>query len=179
MQVVHAIFHVGLLIAPRRHAEPGIESIVAGQRLVPWVQLTLATLQDRGGYRARIVPPNLPGHTTEEGQAFDHASQNRLRAFARQRHREAKAGIAPRQDQNGYLPTSVREVYVDVAEVGLQTPAGRMGQGKERLLSVPAVLADVPPHLVITAQIALFIPQTPVKLGGGVTLLDRSVLIIG
>ena len=39
-QIVDAVFNVGFFIAPRRHAEAWIETIVAGQRLVPGVQRT-------------------------------------------------------------------------------------------------------------------------------------------
>jgi hypothetical protein len=100
LQVVHAVLHIGLLVAPRRHAEPRIETVIAGQGGVALLELALAALQDRRGHRRRVIPPDLPGHTTEEGQALDHPRQNGLCLFARQRHRKAKARVTPRQQQH-------------------------------------------------------------------------------
>jgi len=68
---------------------------------------------------------------------------------------------------------------VDVSEIGLQPLARRMGQGDEGLASIPAMLANVPPDLVIAAEIALFIAKTPIELGRGVTLFAGGLLIGG
>ena len=51
LEVVHAVLDGGLLVAPRRHAEPRIETVVARQRRVPRLHLPPAALQDRRDHR--------------------------------------------------------------------------------------------------------------------------------
>ncbi len=97
LQVIHAVLHVGLLVAPCRHAEPWIKAVVARQGRVPRLHLALATFQNRRGHRRGIVPPDLPGHATKELESLNHPRQNRLRLLARQRHGEAIARVTPRQ----------------------------------------------------------------------------------
>ena len=157
LEIVDAVFHIGLLVAPRRHTEAGIEAIVTGQGLVPPMQLTLAAFQNRRRHGLGIIPPDLPGHAPEERQALDHAGQDRFGAFARQRHGEAKATVAPRQQQDRDQLTPLREVHVDVPEIPLQPPAGRMRQGNERLAVVSTVPGDVAADLIVTAHVALFL----------------------
>jgi hypothetical protein len=126
LQIVHAVFHVGLLVASRRHTEAGIETVMARQRGVPRLHLALPALQDRRGYGRRIVPPDLPGHAAEELQPLDHPRQNRLGLLARQHHGEATARVTPRQQQHRDLLPSLREVHIDMPEVRLQPPARRI-----------------------------------------------------
>jgi hypothetical protein len=178
LQVIDAVFNVRLLIAPRRHAEARIETIVTGQRLVPRVKLTLASLQDRRRHRLGIVPPDLQRNTTEEGKPFNHPGQNRLGPLTRQRHGKAKARVTPRQNQDRDVLTSLGKVHVDVSEIGLHTTARRMRQGKERLTVVSTVLGDVTANLVIAAHVALFVPQTSIELGRRVTLFAWGLLIL-
>ena len=179
LQIVYAVFHVGLLVAPRRHAEPRIKPIMTGQGRVPRLQPTPPAPQDRRGHRLGIIPPDLPGHTTEERKALDHARQNRLRLFARQRQRKTKARVTPRQQQHGHLPAAIREIDVDVAEVCFQAPARRMRQGNERLSLVAEALADISSHLVIAARVAVLIPQTTIELRRRVLLLRGGLPIVG
>ncbi len=178
LQIVHTVLHVRLLVAPRRHAEPRIEAVVAGQRRVALLNLPLAALQDGGGHALGIIPPDLPGHTLEESQAFDHAGQDRLRLLTRQRHRKTKARMTPGQQQDRDQLASLRKVHVDVSEVRLQPSARRMRQWEERLPLGPLHPAHVSPHLVIAACIAMFIPQTPVPLRCRMLLLGGSTLIL-
>ena len=179
LQIVHAVFHVGLLVAPSRHAEPRIKPIMTGQGRVPLLQPTPPAPQDRRGHRLGIIPPDLPGHTTEEREAFDHARQNRLRLFARQRQRKPKARVTPRQQQYGHLPAPIGEIDVDVSEVSFQAPARQMRQRDERLSLMAKQLADVSPDLVVATQVAVLIPQTTIELRRCVLLLMGGLPIVG
>ncbi len=178
LQVVHAVLHVGLLVAPRRHTEPGIKTVMARQGGVPRLHLTLATFQDRRGHRRGIVPPDLPGHAAEERESLDHPRQNCLRLLARQRHGEAIARVTPRQQQHRDLLAALRKVHVDMAEVRLQAPARRMRQRNKRLALGPTELADVAPHLVVAARVAVLIPQASIELRRRVLLLAGGLLIL-
>jgi len=178
LQVIHAVLHVGLLVAPCRHTEPWIKAVVARQGGVPRLHLALATFQDRGGHRRGIVPPDLPGHTAEELEPLDHPGQNRLRLLARQRHPEAIARVTPRQQQHRNLPPLLRKVHVDVTEVRLQPPARRMRQRDKRLALGPTDLADIAPDLVVAAQVALLISELAIELRRRVLLLTGGLLIL-
>ena len=157
LQIVHAVFHVGLLVAARRHAEPRIKTVVARQGRVPLLHLSLAALQDRRGHRRGVIPPDLPRHTTEERQPLDHPCQNRLRLLARQRHGKAIARMTPCQQQHRDQLPPVRKVHVDMAKVRLQPPARRMRQRDKRLALGSTQLADIPADLVIATRVPLFI----------------------
>lgn len=143
------------------------------------MQLTSATGQNHRGHRLGIIPPDLPGHAPEERQALNGAGQDRFGAFTRQRHGEAKATVAPRQQQDRDQLTPLRKVHVDVSEITLQTPARRMGQGNERLAMVSTVLGNVPTDLVIAAQVALFVPQPPIELRRRMPLFTGGLFIGG
>jgi hypothetical protein len=178
LQVIHAVFHVRLLVAPGRHAEPGIKAVMARQSGVPRLHLALATFQDGRGHRRGIIPPNLPGHAAEKLEPQDHPRQNRLRLLARQRHGEAVARVTPRQQQHRDLLSSLGEVHVDMAEVRLQPPARRMRQRDERLTLDPTDLTDISPDLIVAARVALLVPQTTIELRRRVLLLAGGSLIL-
>lgn len=178
LQVVHAVLHIGLLIAPRRHAEPRIEAVVTGQGRIPHLHLTLPTFQDRRGHRRGVVPPDLPGHAAEELKPLDHPGQDRLGSLVGQRHGKAIARVTPRQQQHRDLLTALGQVHVDMAKVCLQPPARRMRQGDERLTLDPTELAHVPPHLVVAPRVAVLIPQTAIELGRRVLLLARGLPVL-
>ncbi len=55
-------FGVGLFVAPSRHAEQGIEDVVAGQRGVSGMELSFASWADQGGDRFGVVPPDFLGN---------------------------------------------------------------------------------------------------------------------
>jgi hypothetical protein len=139
----------------------------------------LAALQDGRGHRRRVIPPDLPGHTTEEGQALDHPRQNGLRLLTRQRQRKAKARVTPRQQQHRDPLTPWGKIHVDVPEVRLQSPARRMSQRDKRLSLGPAHPADVTANLVVATRVAVFVPQTTIELRRRVLLLARGLLILG
>jgi len=178
LQVVHTVLHVGLLVAPCRHAEPRIEAVITGQGGVPLLELALAALQDGRGHGRRVIPPDLPGHTLKEGKALDHPRQNRLRLLAGQRHRKAKARVTPRQQQHRDPLSPLGKIHVDVPEVRLQPPARRMGQRDEGLSFGPAHPADVTANLVVAARVAVFVPKATIEPGRRVLLLTRGLLIL-
>jgi hypothetical protein len=179
LQIVHAVFHIGLLIAASRHTEPRVKAIMAGQGRIASVQLTSAPPQDRRGHGLGIIPPDLPGHAAKELEALDHAGQNRLRPFRGQSHGETKARVTPGQQQHRHLPAAVGKVHVDVSEIRLQTPARRMRQGNEGLTLSSVVLGQITPDLVVATHVAVLISQTPIELGARVPLLTRGLLILG
>ncbi|MDI9433141.1 MAG: IS21 family transposase, partial [Planctomycetota bacterium] len=57
-----------------------------------------------------IIVADLPGHAPEERQALNHAGQDRFGAFTRQRYGQAKATVAPRQQQDRDQLTPLRKV---------------------------------------------------------------------
>ncbi len=179
LEIVDAVLDVGLLVASRRHAEPRIETVVARQGRVPRLHLSLTAFQDRRGHRRGVVPPDFPGHAAEEREPLDHPGQDRLRPFAGQRDGEAISRVTPRQEQHRDQPPPVGKVHVDMAEVRLQTPARRMCQRQERLTPIPHPLAHIPPHLVVTAAVAVLIPQPTIQLRHRMLLLTRGLLVLG
>lgn len=68
---------------------------------------------------------------------------------------------------------------MDVAEVGLETSPRRMAQGDEGLAMPPAVLEDVSLDLGVASGIGVLVAEAAMDLGGGVPLLDWSVLVVG
>ena len=72
---------VGLLVAPSRHAEEGIEDVVAGQLGVAGMELAFASLKDERGHGPGVVPPDLLGDAAEELEGPDHAFKDRLGAL--------------------------------------------------------------------------------------------------
>src|SRR5579871_3779410 len=105
--------------------------------------------------------------------------QDRLGAFAGQGDGERRVGVTPGDDQNRDLPPTVREVDVNVAEVGLGTNARSVLQRDERFPAVQSLLLQVAADLVVLAGVALLGDQTPVDLTGGMPLLTRGRLIGG
>ncbi len=127
---------IGLLVAPRRHAEPRGEGVVAGQRRVAGVELALATPEDHRGDRPGVVPPDLPGHGVEELEGGDHPLEDRLGPLEGQRQDERGVGVGPGGHEAGDEPAAVGEIDVDMAEVGLEPLAREMAQGDEGLLLI-------------------------------------------
>ena len=179
LQIVHAVFHVGFFIAPRRHAEAWIEAVMARQSRVTRLQPTPPAPQDGCGHRLGIIPPDLPRHTTEERKALDHARQDCLDLFAWQPHRKTKARKTPGQQQDRDLLAAVGKVHVNVSEIRLQTATRRMGQRQKRLPLDTADPANVPPDLIVAARVTVLIPQTTIELRRRVLLLARRLPILG
>ncbi len=77
------------------------------------------------------------------------------------------------------MPPAVREVDVDVAEVGLRADTRPVLQGGERLAAIEALPAQVAADLVVLASVPLLGDQPAVDLGRGVPLFARGRLIGG
>ena len=172
-------FGVGLLVAAGRHAELGIEDVMAGQRRVARVDLAFASLEDQRGDGPGVVPPDFLGHAAEELEGGDHAFEDGLGALERQGQDEGGVGVGPGGDEERDEPAAVGEVDVDVAEIGLEALSREMAQGDEGLAISPAVLEHIALDLGIAAGVVVLVAKATMDLGGGVPLLGRGVLVVG
>ena len=170
---------VGLLVAAGRHAEERVEEVVAGQRGVARMELTVAPLEDQRSHSFGIVPPHFPGDGAEELEGRDHPFEDRLGALERQRQDEGGVGVGPGGDEEGDQASAVGEVDMDVTEIGFETPAGEVSQRDEGLLMSAPVPPQVALHLAVTAGIAVLVAEATEHLHGGVPLLGRGVLVVG
>ena len=66
VQFIDGSLGVGLLVAPSRHAEEGIEDVVAGHLGVVVMEPAFASLKDERGNGPGVVPPDLLGDAAEE-----------------------------------------------------------------------------------------------------------------
>jgi hypothetical protein len=148
---------------------------VTGQCLVAVVEAALPADQQLRRHRARVVPPQLVRHTTEEGEGFDQAVQDRLGALARHGQRERTIGIRPGHQQHGDLAAAVGEIDVDVTEVGFEPLAGVVVQRDKRLASRQVLGKHVMTDALVAAGIAVLGAQPPENLGDRVPLLARRV----
>src|ERR1700758_1017451 len=105
--------------------------------------------------------------------------QDRFGAFGGQGNRARRVGVTPGGDQDRNLPSAFREVGLDVPEVGLGPRSGLMLQRNEGLASLPPLLLEVAPDLVVLADVALLSDESPVNLAGGVSLLAWRGLVVG
>ena len=170
---------VGLLVAPGRHAEPGLEHVMAGQGRVSRMDLTLATLEDQRGDGPGVVPPDFLGDTAEELEGGDHPFEDGLGPLERQGQDERGIGVGPGGDQERDGPAAVGEVDVDVAEVGLEAMSGQMAEGDEGLAMSPPVPEHIALDLGIPAGIGMLVAEATMDLRGGVPLLGRGILVVG
>ena len=143
---------VGLLVAPGRHAELGLEEVVAGQGGIAGMDLALPALEDQGGDGLEVVPPDLPGHAAEELEGTDHAFEERLDPLERQGQGEGGVRVGPGGDQDRDGPAAVGEVDVDLTEVGLDAASGQVAHGDEGLSGAATVLEDVALDLGVAAR---------------------------
>ena len=171
LQIVDAVLDARLLVAAPRHAEQGLEGVVAGQGRVAWLETPLAPGQDGAGHRGRVVPPDFARDAAKEGESLDETVQDGLGAFAGQRQGEGAIGVGPGDQQHRHLPPAVGEIDVDVAEVGLDPLSSIVAEGNERLALLQAPALDVAAHLVVAAGVAVLGLQAAKDLHGRVALL--------
>jgi hypothetical protein len=152
---------------------------MTGQRLPALVQLPLSATQDRSRDRLRVIPPQFFGHATKERKSRNRAVQDRLGLLARQRNREGGVRVSPRHEQDRNLAPAFREVDPDVTEVALRPLAWLVRQRQECFALSSPPRGHVPPHLVVAADVLLFVSQPPEELRRCVTLLARRLFICG
>jgi hypothetical protein len=150
LQVTYSSFDARLLLRPSRQTKQRQEGVMADQRLVTFVEPALPADEQLCRHRLGVVPPQLARHAAEEMERLDQPVQDRLGALTRQGQRKRAVRIRPGHQQYRDQTPAGREVDVDVAEVGLQTLAGRVVQGDE-CLAAPAVLVE---HIVADALVA-------------------------
>ena len=113
--------------------------------------------------------------TAEELEGGDHAFEDGLGAFEGQRENEGIVRVGPGGDEEGDGPAALGEVDVDVAEIGFEPMARKMGQRNEGFLVPAAMLQEIALHLAVAAAVAVFIAKPTKHLRGGVPLLGRGV----
>lgn len=143
------------------------------------MQRPLPALADVDRDGLRVVPPEFDRHAAEEREGFDRPVQDRLGAFRGKRDGERRVRVTPRDEEHGHETTAVREIDMDVAEVGFGPHARTMLQRDERLATVEPEPTQIAPDLVVLAGVALLRDQTSVNLSRRVTLLPWSRLVRG
>ena len=143
------------------------------------MELTFAPFEDQRGDRFGVVPPDLLGNGAKELEGGDHAMEDRFGALARQGDHEGSVRVGPGGDEEGDLPPTVGEVDVNVTEVGLEALAGEMPQGDEGLTVRAVVLAEIAPHLAVTAVVSVLVTEAAKDLRCGMPLLGGSILVVG
>jgi hypothetical protein len=175
LQVADPPLDARLLLRPPRQTKQRQEGVMANQRLVTLVEPPLATDEQLRRYRLGVVPPQLARHTAEELKRLDQPEEDCLGALARQGQRERVVGRRPGHQQHRDQTPAVREVDMDMPEVGLQTLPGRMIQRDEGLAALAVLAEHVVADALVAARVAVLVPQTAKELGHRVTLLARRL----
>lgn len=179
LQRLHAILDDRLFVAAGRHAEQRFEHVVARQGCVSRVQFAITTAEQLSRHRRRVVPPHFSRNAIEELERLHHAFEDRFGPFGRQSDRKRRVGIRPRQNQHRHLPPAVGKVDGNLAEVRFQPLAGSVIERDERLAFFVAVLLDEPANRVVTAGVAVLVPQPFKQPHRRVPLLGRLRLVVG
>jgi len=152
---------------------------VACQGCVALVELPTAAFEQVRHHGLGIVPPHLARHTAKEREGLDEAVKDRLGPLRGQGQHERAIGVAPSRHQHRNLPAPVGEIDVEVTKVGFQTLAGIVIERDERLAALAALSADIMPHPLIAALVAVLGLQPPPELLHRVPLLARRLLVAG
>lgn len=176
-QILDPVLDMRLLVAAGRHAEQGLEVVMAGQGLVAIVEPSLATFEHLHGHGRWVVPPEFLWHAAEERKSFDQAVEDRFGALGGQGDREDAIRKRPGDDQDRDKPAAVREIDVDVAKVGLGSLAGVVVQGDERLTFTASHRADMASDLVVSALVPVLGDKATMNLSRGVSLFARRLLV--
>ncbi|MFO0806610.1 MAG: hypothetical protein U0791_26190 [Gemmataceae bacterium] len=97
------------------------------------MERAIAAAADVNGHGRRVVPPQFLGHGSEEMERFAQSVEHGFSAFGGKRDGERRVRITPRDDENGHEPATIREVDVNVAEIGFAAVPRRMVKRDERL----------------------------------------------
>ena len=177
LEQLYSVLDVRLFVTTSRQAEERLEVIVTGQRLPALVQLSLSATEDPGRNRLRIVPPQFFGDATEKLKRRHRAVQDRLSLLAGQRDGEGGVRVRPCHEQDRNLAAAFREVDPDLAEVALGPLAWLVRQREERFALAAPLRGHVPPHLVIAADVLLFVSQSSEEMRRCMTLLARRLFV--
>ena len=126
------------------------------------IHLAFSPLKDFFDNGFWIVPPELSGNTAKEFKGPHKSCQNAFKLLARQSHAKPKARMAPGGQQHRYLLPAPWKINVDVPKISLQTLAGIVDQRNKCFTLLFSVFLDVSANLVITALVAVLIPEPPV-----------------
>lgn len=138
----------------------------------------IAALQDQFGDCFRVVPPDFFGYGTEELERCDQAFQDRLCSFKRHCHDKWSIGIGPDDHKEWHKPTAIREIHMDVAEVGLHPMTRWMCQWNKGFGSIPSMRLHIALDLGIAAIVLMFLAESPENLGRRMPLFGRSRLVV-
>jgi hypothetical protein len=100
----------------------------------------------RSGDGPGVVPANFLGHAAEELEGCDHAFEDGLGAFEGERPHKGSVRVGPGRHEEGNLPPTIREVDVDVSEIGLEALAREVPQRDERFLRIWSMTAWTGPR---------------------------------
>jgi hypothetical protein len=176
-QVLDSVLDVRLLVAAGRHAEQGLEVVVAGQGLVALVEPPLAPFEHLHGHGGRVVPPEFLGDAAEGREGLDQAVEDGFGALGGQGDGEGAIRERPGDDQDRDKATAVGKIDVDMAEVGLGATSRVVVQGDERLAFAASQGADVASDLVVAALIPVLGNEPTMDPGRGVSLFARGLFI--
>jgi hypothetical protein len=109
-----------LLLRPPHQAEPGLEQVMAGQRLIAIVELALAARQQMRRYGLGVVPPEFVRHAAKESEGFNQTVEDCLGPFGRQGQGKGAIGVRPSDYQDGNELATLGKIDVDVTEVRFQ-----------------------------------------------------------
>ena len=178
LQRLDAILDDRLFVAAGGHTKQRLEDVVARQGRVPRIHLTIASAQQLGRHGLRIVPPDFSRNTAEELEGLHHPFQNRFGSFRWQSDRKRRVRVRPHQDQHRNLSPSVGEVDIDFAEIRFQPLTRIVIQWDERLAFIRPVFLDKPANGVVTARIAVLVPQPLEDPHRRMPLLRRLRLVV-
>ena len=171
-------FGVGLLVAACRHAEEWSEDVMARQRRVPRLALAFSPHENQRGDGSRVVPPDFLGHGSKELEGRDHPFEDCFGTLKGERHDEGSIRVRPGHDQERHEPATVREIDVDVAEIGFEALPREMTQRDERFLMPASVLPQIALHLSVPTTVIVFVADPPEHLSGGMPLLEGGGLVV-
>lgn len=152
---------------------------MARQGRVAPIHFSVTTTQQSSRDSRRVVPPDFSRHPSEELEGLHHAFEDRFGSFRRQSDRERCVGMRPHQNQYRNLSSPLGEVDVNLAEIRFQPLAGIVIQRDERFAFVVAMLLDESADRVVTARIAVLVPQPFEDPHRRMPLLRRLRLVVG
>jgi hypothetical protein len=132
------------------------------------MERAVPTFEDVDRHRLGVVPPQFAGHAPEERERFDQSVEDGLGPLGGLRDGEGSVRVSQGDEKHGHLSATLREVHVDVPEVGLGTMTGWMFERDERLFAVKSVLMKITPNLIEATGVSVIGDEEAYDLQGGV-----------